>query len=139
MSQLVEFPLEDAGSIIVQVNGEEAPGIFAQRLHYVSNGNGNGNGHGNGNGNGNGHTNGNGLGHSGGKTFEEATANVTRAAQSLITRFQRLHNAPDEIVLDFGIKLTPGAGAIVASSADEANFKVSLSWKTPIGPKRRTR
>lgn len=63
------------------------------------------------------------------KTFEEATASLTPAAQSLISRLQGLDNPPDEIGIEFGVQLSAEAGAFIASVTAEANFRVSLSWK----------
>ena len=37
-------------------------------------------------------------------------------------------NAPDEIEVAFGVKLTTTAGAVIASAAAEANFDVTLRW-----------
>jgi hypothetical protein len=54
---------------------------------------------------------------------------VRPVAESFVTRFQDLANAPDEIVLEFGVSLSAEADIVIASTATEANFSVSLTWK----------
>ena len=118
MSQLVEFPLQDGGSVLVQV--DEAPPRPATR----------------------------GLGdrHIGTEqarqTFEDASARVQPAAQALVSRLRALTDAPDEVGVEFGLELSAEAGAFIASASTTANFKVSLAWHrrtlptTPAAPYR---
>ena len=63
------------------------------------------------------------------KTFEDATAAVTPAAQSLIARLRSIDDAPDEVAIQFGVQLSAQAGAFIASVAAEANFTVSMTWR----------
>lgn len=39
---------------------------------------------------------------------------------------------PDEIRVEFGVKLTASAGAVVAKAGAECHFKVTLSWMPRI-------
>jgi hypothetical protein len=39
--------------------------------------------------------------------------------------------ASDTAKFEFGVKLTGGAGIIIASGTAEANLKVTLDWKAP--------
>ncbi|MGH2593215.1 MAG: CU044_2847 family protein [Anaerolineae bacterium] len=39
-----------------------------------------------------------------------------------------MHDAPDEVGVEFGIKLNAEAGAFVALAGAEANYKVTLKW-----------
>jgi hypothetical protein len=107
MRKLVEYPLHDGGTVLVQVEdvssgpvtrglGERAKDIAERST----------------------------------QTFEEATRSVTPAAESLIGRLQQLEHPPEDIALEFGIQLTAEAGAFIASVAAEANFKVSLTWRS---------
>lgn len=60
--------------------------------------------------------------------FVDALASVKPAAQHVLDTFREM-NTPDEIALEFGLKLTAKAGAVfVASAGSEATFKVSLKW-----------
>jgi NTP-dependent ternary system trypsin peptidase co-occuring protein len=36
---------------------------------------------------------------------------------------------PDEIAIEFGVKLSADVGAIIARTGGEANFKISLRWQ----------
>ncbi|GIH67913.1 CU044_2847 family protein [Sphaerimonospora thailandensis] len=72
----------------------------------------------------------------GGRTIARAEQSLGRmletvrpVAESFVTRFQGLVNAPDEIVLEFGVSLSAEADVVIASTATAANFSVSLTWK----------
>jgi hypothetical protein len=106
--QLIGFPLEAGGTVVVQVEEPERGPVTrgldkddrgAKVVERTS------------------------------QTFEEATASVTPAAESLITRLKGLVDAPDEVSLEFGVQFTAEAGAIIAAVAAEANFKITMSWK----------
>ncbi len=60
--------------------------------------------------------------------FTEAIAQIRPAAEAVLKAFREM-NTPDEIGLEFGIKLNAKAGAFFASAASEATFRVSLKWK----------
>jgi Trypsin-co-occurring domain 1 len=62
-------------------------------------------------------------------SFEEALSTITPAAESVIAKLRSLSQAPAQIGLEFGLKLT-GKGHFFVFSADtEGNFKVTLTWK----------
>jgi hypothetical protein len=62
------------------------------------------------------------------QSFKEALAHVKPAAETVLNTFREM-NAPDEINLEFGLKLSGAVGAIFASAKSEANFRVLLKWK----------
>jgi len=103
MKHLVEFALEDGSVVAVEVEGE---GSGMQRASR------------------------------GGETeaeqaksrFTEAIARVKPAAEAVLNAFREM-NTPDEIGLEFGVKFSAKAGAILASADSEATFKVALKWK----------
>jgi hypothetical protein len=66
------------------------------------------------------------------QTFEEAVARIKPAANAIVTQLRDLATAPDEIDVEFGIKLSVKAGAIIASTDAEANFKVAMRWKRKV-------
>jgi hypothetical protein len=66
------------------------------------------------------------------QTFEEAVARIKPAANAIVTQLRELATAPDEIDVEFGIKLSVKAGAIIASTDAEANFKVAMRWKRKV-------
>jgi hypothetical protein len=78
MSQLVEFPLQDGGAILVQVDetaaGPVTRGLGDRRL----------------------------VAEQAEQTFEQAIARVQPAAQALISRPRALADVPDEVGVEFG-------------------------------------
>lgn len=62
------------------------------------------------------------------ESFESAVESLLPPLRSLGDRMKQL--APDELTVAVGVKLTTEAGVIVAKAAAEANFTVTLKWKT---------
>jgi len=105
MKRLVEFPLDQGGSVIVEVEEPLAgPTIRGLKDHST-------------------------LVEQADKTFQDATAAVTPAARSLLAMIRSIDDAPDEVGIEFGVQLSAQAGAFIASVAGQANFKVSLTWR----------
>jgi hypothetical protein len=65
-----------------------------------------------------------------GGRFEEALARVRPATQAVLTSLKDL-NQPEEISLEFGLKLHAKTGAVFASVDSEATFKLSITWCSP--------
>ena len=107
MKRYVEFPLQDGGSVLVEVEEAETAGgpVRASR--------------------------GTDLPEKAQLTFEQALARVRPAAEAIIGRLRDLDDPPDQVGVEFGIKLSGTAGAIIASAGVEANYKVTLTWKRP--------
>lgn len=105
MKRLIEFPLEGGGTILVEVEQPEVEGGLVpaakpgQLVKKTAN------------------------------TFEEALERIKPAASVVIRKLRGLSDPPDEIGVEFGLKLSAEAGAFVASAAAEANYKVTLNWK----------
>ncbi len=104
MKRLIEFPLQDGGSLIVEVDEPvpeggvvkvARPGEVAAKAR---------------------------------ETLEEALDKIKPAAEAIISKLRGLHDAPDEIGVEFGIKLSAEAGAFVASAGVEANYKITVKW-----------
>lgn len=104
MKHLVEFPLEDGTTILVEVDDSETGSVV--RSGRV----------------------GDAIAKSQ-KTFEEAMDKVKPAASAIIAKIRSLHDTPDEVEVEFGLKMSADAGAFVASAGIEANYKVTLKWK----------
>lgn len=62
-------------------------------------------------------------------SFEDALEKMRPATTILIKKLRSLPDQPDEIGVEFGLKLTAEAGAVLASAGAEANYKVILKWK----------
>jgi hypothetical protein len=57
-----------------------------------------------------------------------ALEGIADAARSATEALREL--APDKLELEFGVKLTAEAGAIIAKTSGEAHFTVSMSWES---------
>src|SRR6266511_662398 len=83
MSRLVEFPLQDGGTVLVQVDEAAAEpatrGLGDRRL----------------------------VTERAQQTFEQAIARVQPAAQALISRLRALADAPDEVRVEFTLPFEP--------------------------------
>lgn len=60
--------------------------------------------------------------------FEEALASARATALSALRTFRHKALDADEIALEFGVKLTASAGAVIAKAATEAAITVKLKW-----------
>ena len=67
--------------------------------------------------------------------FDQALETIGPIAEKLYAKVRELSISPDEVGIEFGLKLGFQAGALIASGSTEANFKVSLNWKPKTTPK----
>jgi Trypsin-co-occurring domain 1 len=61
-------------------------------------------------------------------SFESALDRVRWAAEGLLNRLTSLASPPDEVEVEFGVKLNAETGAVIAKAATEANFRINLKW-----------
>jgi hypothetical protein len=103
MKHLVEFPLEDGGSVVVEVEEPEREGaVRAGRGDAVIKAK---------------------------ETLEDALSKVLPVTRSVVEKLRNLEQKPDEVEICFGVKLSTIAGAVIASAGAEANFEVTMRWK----------
>ena len=109
MKQLIEFPLEDGGTILVEVDEPEPEGGVVRAARpgeIVARAN---------------------------TTFEQSLDRIKPAidviATAIRSRLDNLSSPPDEITVMFGLKLNAAAGAFLASVGTEANYEVTLIWR----------
>lgn len=105
MKRLVEFPLEDGNTVLMEVDsaptaGSPTRGLGAREITTKAT-----------------------------QTFEDALEKIRPAAEAVITKLRDLSVPPEQIEVEFGIKLSADVSAYIASSSAEANFKVTLTWK----------
>jgi len=106
MGELVEFPLEDGGSLLIEVHPTAPPGQPVTRgLDGAE------------------------VTERARRTFEDAVDRVQPAAQAIITRLRQMPQTPDEICVEFGLDLHAEAGAFIAAASTTANFKIALTWR----------
>lgn len=105
MKRLVEFPLEDGTSILVEVDEPEPeggvvrvarPGEVAEVARH---------------------------------SFEAALEKIKPAAGAIIAKLRSLSDPPDEMEVEFGLKLGAEAGTFIAAGSVDANYTVTLTWK----------
>ncbi|HEY1703929.1 MAG TPA: CU044_2847 family protein [Trebonia sp.] len=101
MAQLVEFPLEDGSTLVVQAAGADAVGGLGlaspdEKLKKA------------------------------GETLETAVDKVTPALRSVTKRLKEL--SPDGVKVEFGLTLTAESGAILAKAGGEVHLTVTLNW-----------
>ncbi|MFQ6015374.1 MAG: CU044_2847 family protein [Anaerolineae bacterium] len=105
MKRLIEFPLDEGGSIVVEVDEPVPEGRVTRAVRPGE------------------------IAAKAGQTFETALERIKPAAGAIITKLRSLSDPPDEVKVEFGLKMNADAGAIVASAGVEANYKVTLTWK----------
>ena len=102
MKHLVEFPLEEGGSIIVEIDEPETSGtVRAGREDKIEKAR---------------------------ETFEGALNKVLPAAKTVVEKLRTMAGRPDEIEVTFGVNLSTRAGAFIASASAGANFAVTVRW-----------
>ena len=119
MKRLVEFPLQEGGTLLVEVDEPEGYAETTTRGGVVK------------------ASRPSEIADKAKDTFEDALDKIKPAAQSIIGKLRELHDAPDEIGVEFGIKLSAEAGAFIASAGVEANYKVTLKWTKSSASARR--
>ncbi|WP_334313575.1 CU044_2847 family protein [Streptomyces sp. HD] len=68
------------------------------------------------------------------RTFESALDGVRAAADSALRVFRDGSLKPDTVELEFGVKLTAEAGAVIAKGSTEGHLVVKLSWAPDRSP-----
>ena len=61
------------------------------------------------------------------ESLDEALASARPAAEAVVATFQAM--APDELSVEFGLRLDAEAGAVFAKAGIGAHFTVSLTWR----------
>jgi len=103
MSQVVEMPLAEGGTVLVEVDElYDAPvvrgGGGGLAVPTIT------------------------------EPLEHVLAGLGPATRAVLNQLRDLADSPGEIHVEFAIKLTTDARIIIAKAGAEANFKVSLKW-----------
>ncbi|MDO0927851.1 CU044_2847 family protein [Streptomyces sp. TG1A-8] len=102
MGRLVEFRTEDGAVVVVETND---PGSGTRLV-----------------------ARGDGPAAQAAQAFEGALDGVRAAAQSALRVFRDGALRPDSVELEFGVRLTAEAGAVIAKGAAEGQLVVRLGW-----------
>jgi hypothetical protein len=102
MKRLVEFSLEEGGSLVVEIDEPDLGGtVRAGRGETIDKAR---------------------------ETLENALNKVLPATRSVVEKVRSLSSKPDEIEITFGINLSTVAGAFIASASAGANFGITVRW-----------
>lgn len=103
MKRIVEFPLENGDSILVEV---DEPALIDDRIGLRDE-----------------------VVQKATQTFESALDKVKPVANVILNKIRNLHQPADEVEVKFGIKISAELGAVVASGSGEVNYEITLKWK----------
>lgn len=133
MSAVIEMPLADGGSVLVEAY--DTPGVQSSSstgttmrggqpaLGPLTRG----------------------LGHReplierGTQTLEQSVAAISPALRAVLEELRRVSTDLTQIELEVGLKLTGEAGMVLARAGTEANFQVHLTWTRSRGGDRAAR
>jgi hypothetical protein len=68
------------------------------------------------------------------KTAAATLSQVRGVAVAAVQQFRDVEH-PDEIEIEFGIRLTVTAGAVLAKSSIDGHIQVRIAWKRPVPDK----
>lgn len=106
MTQLVRFDLDDGGSVLVEPAAEDGIVRASGTGTAIRNAT---------------------------ASYETALAGVREAAVATLRQFTSLPRQPDEVTVEFGVRLDVAAGALIARTAVEGHLQVTLKWQRPDG------
>ena len=100
--ELLRFPLDGGGEVTVEARADEAGMVGASR--------------------------GDGAIATGTSTFNRALDGVRDAADAALRSFSTLAQRPDEVQIQFGVRLTAEAGAVITKTGVEGHLQVTVTW-----------
>lgn len=65
----------------------------------------------------------------GGDAYSQTLGTIRACASGIIGSLQEMEHPPQTASVNFAIKIDAESGAMIARAADNAQFKVSLTWK----------
>ncbi|SMD25794.1 CU044_2847 family protein [Kibdelosporangium aridum] len=101
MPELVRFPLEVGGSVLVEVEPEPGMQRAARPGSVLKEAS---------------------------ATLERALHQVRDAASAAMAEFLAMPRRPDELEIKFGLKLDAQAGAVIARTGMQGQFEIKLKW-----------
>jgi hypothetical protein len=104
VSQLVKMDLADGGSVLVEAADAPMTGPVTRGARTEE------------------------LVTSAGATLESALDQLGPVVKGVVSKLREAADWPDEVSVEFSIKLSADANVIIARSTGEANFKISLHW-----------
>ncbi|CCI05103.1 conserved hypothetical protein [Microcystis aeruginosa PCC 9443] len=62
------------------------------------------------------------------QSFEDALNGIKPVANAIINKVKSFNEPADQVEVKFGIKMTVGLGAIIASGSADVNYEITLKW-----------
>ncbi|MEU4447023.1 CU044_2847 family protein [Actinosynnema sp. NPDC050801] len=69
-------------------------------------------------------------------SLDGALRHVRKAASAALANFRDMDVRPDEVQVEFGVKLNAQAGAVIAKTGVEGHLKIKLTWTRELEPRR---
>ncbi len=102
MTQLLDLELEQGGSILVEVEEPaRGPVTRGRQADAVT---------------------------KAGETLEQVLGQLGPALKGIVSQLRAGADWPDQVQVEFGVRLSTDANVIVVRTGGEANFKISLVW-----------
>lgn len=103
MPYLVEFPMEDGETVVVEMDDDQLAGVAPAAVSPGE------------------------VAARATQSFEKALDRLLPTIRAIGDRLREV--APDEFTVALGVKVTAEAGVIVSKASGEANFTVTLTWR----------
>ena len=68
-----------------------------------------------------------------GESLEQVLGRLGPAIRGIVAELRSGADWPDEVQVEFAIKLSTDANVVIARAGGEANFRISLRWSRPEG------
>ncbi|GAA3216497.1 CU044_2847 family protein [Dactylosporangium siamense] len=107
MKEFVEVPVDEGLGLIVETVEVRAGTVAAGRLHDMAD--------------------------AAVESFDSAMSRVRVAAGTVVRRMRDMADPPDEVTVEFAVKLATQAGVVIANTSAEANLSVTLRWTRDAG------
>ena len=105
MNKLIEYPLEHGGSVLVETMEPSFDAVRGPRAEQAI--------------------------EKVAQTFDAAVASVRPVVDAALRQLSALASKPESVELEFALKFTAAAGAVIAATGAEAALRFKLTWKPP--------
>ena len=65
--------------------------------------------------------------------FEDVVKRLGPAVKAIVSDLRAAADWPDEVEVEFAVKLTTDANVVIAKAGGEANFRIALRWSQAKG------
>ena len=72
-----------------------------------------------------------------GVSLETMLGGLGTAVKGIVSQVRAAADWPDEVEIEFGVKVSADANVIIARTTGEANFRIAMKWSTEPGDRQR--